>query len=260
MSTIRSLCSVLSFLQGWTIVPDALKRPSVFLRESLPEDAPFLLSASKSSGFRAVHCPAKLAGWDRKIGISQRSFGGGAANPAAQEYLFTVLSDHSDKAIPVAGSVLAACEGSQAEAGAVFVHAAVRAPESVGHSVTVVAGRARHTVTVTGCYGEAASWVRWLWMAMPELRSSFRSLGQISENALFLGARDLLFGGSNGRPDEIGWTYGLMGVYRPERGVRFRAALGPFFVVEDDLFTTALVAKGLMLRLGDRITASVAPL
>jgi arginine/ornithine N-succinyltransferase beta subunit len=84
--------------------------------------------------------------------------------------------------------------------------------------------------------------------------------GRFSENPIFRGARDLLFGGSSDRPDEIGWTYGLMGVHRPDRGVRFRAAMGPFFVVEDNLFTTPRVAEGLILRIGDRITAAVAPL
>ncbi|HSA58391.1 MAG TPA: hypothetical protein VLJ37_01740 [bacterium] len=78
---------------------------------------------------------------------------------------------------------------------------------------------------------------------------------------LFADARSLLFGGSTDRRDEIGWTYGLLRVaHRPDRGIGDLAALAPFFVVEDNLFTTPVVANGLMLRLGDRMTASVGPL
>jgi len=393
MTTIHSLCSVLSHLQGWTIIPNALHRPSVLLRETLPEDAPFLLSAAESSRFRSVNFPAGLEGLQRKIDVSQRSFGGELKNPAEQEYMFTVLSDHSEKAIPIGSSTFYPKHGTPsephnayqihddetdpalslitdtdgpAEVGAIVVHAALQGSENAGRHAAILVEGSRFMVTVTGGYGRAASWVRFFWAAMPHLRESFRHreclaemlpplaagpdsgrtnafyetavkphfdsrtyeemdletlrdrtligrrlprrirlaelpedarsvigqvgaksrpalkllerlgfrntgridpldagphyVGSFSDNPLFLGARDLLFGGSSERGDEIGWTYGLMGVHRPERGVRFRAALGPFFVVEDDLFTTPEVAEGLGFRIGTRVTASAATL
>lgn len=85
--------------------------------------------------------------------------------------------------------------------------------------------------------------------------------GRFSENPIFSGAQEFLFGGSSHYEREIGWTYGLLGLFRPDRGVFFRAALAPFFIVEDHIFMPPDVSEGLFLHtIGTQVTAVVAPL
>lgn len=381
-------------MQGIRLIPNALSLPRVILRETLPEDVAYLQAAANSSNFRSINFPDGLEALERKIDVSQRSFRGEIADAESQEFMFTVMSSHRDTAIPIGSSTLYPKHGTSAaphnayrlngdptdpiltliadldgpaEVGAIVVHAALQGAKSLHENVDILVDQAQHTVHYTGGYGRAASWVRFLWTAMPHHRQFFedryclaemlpplvddpelgrtnpfyetaikphvdhrpygqmdsetlkdrtligrrlptkirianlpeeaRSVigqvgpksqpalkllkqlgfqdtscvdpldagphyaGRFADNPLFAGARHLFFAGSNEKPDEIGWTYGLLGVYRPERGVKFRAALGPFFVVEDNVFTTPDIAEGLILKsIGTPVTVAVAPL
>ncbi len=82
--------------------------------------------------------------------------------------------------------------------------------------------------------------------------------GSFANNPIFTGARDFSFGGTTGGDvDEIGWRYGFIGSFSESRDATFLAALAPFLVVDNDLFTTHDVTEGLQLGIEDRVTVSV---
>lgn len=391
---LPTLVSILSGLQGIRAIPNALSLPVVILRETLPEDGVYLQAAADSSHFRSINFPEGLSELERKIAVSQRSFSGEITTPESQEFMFTVLSSHQTGAIAVGSSTFYPKHGTEeaphnayrlngnhedplltlitdwdgpAEVGAIVVHAALQGARELHEPVDILVKDAPHRIHYTGGYGRAASWVRFLWAAMPHHRKAFEDrsclaemlpplyddahagrtnafyetaikphvdhrpygqldletladrlligrrlpaqirvadlpeearavigqvgpksqpalkllkrlgfqdtscvdpldagphyAGRFAENPLFTGARNYLFAGANQNESEIGWTYGMLGVHRPERGVRFRAALAPFFVVEDNLWTTPVVAEGLFLNaIGTPVTAAVAPL
>jgi len=76
-------------------------------------------------------------------------------------------------------------------------------------------------------------------------------MGNFSENPIFIGAKDFFFGGTAHREEDMGpWRYGFVGHAREEDGIRFRAALGPFFVLDDHLYTTQPISRFLKLGVG----------
>jgi arginine N-succinyltransferase len=83
-------------------------------------------------------------------------------------------------------------------------------------------------------------------------------VGAFTDNPIFLGAKDYLYGGTASREDELPqWHYGFVGLSDPSGETAFRAALSAFLVMEDLILTTLPAADFLELKMGsmEKLTA-----
>jgi arginine N-succinyltransferase len=152
-----------------------LTRPVIYVREALPPDAPFLIEAAGTSNFKTLNFPETVSALSVKIRKSQQSFRGAIADPGQQEFLFTVLSETGERAVPVGTSTFFPKHRTPEKP-----HHAYRVHESYLEFVEETDGPAEvggmivHKEYQGGGYGRVGSWVRFFWTTMPENRELFR--------------------------------------------------------------------------------------